>query len=68
MRETLPENSFATQTAFRANARSEGPSPTGIVAVTMRRRGSMRETVPSRLFATQIDPAPAITSLGPPPT
>lgn len=60
MRATLPPSSLLTHTAFLVTARSAGPSaaPTGTVAVTAPRRGSISETVPSSALAIQTPAAP----------
>ena len=68
MRETSPENSFATQTAPAANATAEGPLPVTIVATTFGAFGSILETVPASSFATQTEPAPRARAAGPCPT
>ena len=69
MRAMTRENSPLTHTTPAPTATPSGPSPTGIVAVTL---GfvpeSIRETVPSSEFATHTEPSPNAMPVGPLPT
>src|SRR5690349_25103726 len=56
-RHTVPSNSFATQMVFGVAARAVGPSPTGVVMVTLLVTRSIRDTDFDSELVTQTPPA-----------
>src|SRR5690242_11293510 len=56
-RQTVPSNSFATQMVLVVAARAVGPSPTGVVMVTLSVTRSIRDTDLDSELATQTLPA-----------